>query len=373
MSGEQTNSSNRSVLYDLQRAQGGSFVDYGVWSWASNFGDPDAEFRAIRMGTCLWDLYALQKWDVTGTDAVRAIQRVFTNNLQTLAVGQVRYGAFVNADGTMIDDGTVYKHAADHLWVMTNADDFDAQVAALLDDLDVSIVTRTSQLPLVAVQGPGSRELLQAMTDTDLSALGYFRFLPEQIEVAGVCTWILRTGFSGELGFELIPSPDDAVELWTALTAAGAVPVGLDAIEVARVEAGLIVIDADYTPGERSPFDLSLDKTIALDPEIEILGSDILSKTGEAPPLRFKTLRIEGSVVPEYGAEVLRDGVVIGTVTSPVASPTFGVIGLATLRSEYSADGTSVEVAIGRDGTNSVRAFVTGLSIHDPEKRKPRG
>ncbi|HVQ87705.1 MAG TPA: aminomethyltransferase family protein [Actinomycetes bacterium] len=369
---ESETNQNRSVLYDVQVAQGAGFIEYGDWSWATNFGDAQAEYRAIRTGVCLWDVYALQKWDVTGPEAIAAIQRVFTNNLATLAVGQVRYGAFVNADGAMIDDGTVYKHSDDHLWVMTNADDFPSQIEGIIAGLDVTLTPRTSEMPLIAVQGPGSRELLQGLTDVDLSELRYFRFLTEQVSVAGVPVWIMRTGFSGELGFELIPSRDRAVELWQTLTAAGGVPVGLDAIEVARVEAGLVVIDADYTPGETSPFDLSFDKMIAIAAQAPIVGADILSKTAEAPPLRFKTLRIEGHEVPEYGAAIRKDGVVVGTVTSPADSPTFGVIGLATIATDYAANGTSVEVAIGEGGTRSARAFVTDLSIHDPDKRKPR-
>ena len=372
-----SNTQNRSVLYDIQIAQGGSFVDYDSWSWATNFGDADAEYRAIRTAVCLWDVYALQKWDVTGKDAVRAIQRVFTNNLESLAVGQVRYGAFVNTDGAMTDDGTVYKHSDEHLWVMTNADDFDAAIAPVIADLDVTIVGKTSEMPLIAVQGPGSRELLQGLTSTDLSALKYFRFLTEPIDIGGVSAWIMRTGFSGELGFELIPAREDAVALWQKLSDAGGQPVGLDAIEVARIEAGLVVIDADYTPGETSPYDLSFDKMIAVDKGLDIIGSEILAKTAKAPPLRFKTLRIEGNEVPEYGAQVIKEGAVIGTVTSPAHSPAFGVIGLATLKTDFAANGTSVEVALGETAAGEksdrfARAFVSDLSIHDPEKKKPR-
>lgn len=364
--------SNRSVLYDVQIEQGGSFVEYGPWSWASNFGDPAAEFEAIRKGVVLWDVYALQKWDVTGPDAVKAIQRVFSNNLSTLAVGQVRYGALVNADGMMTDDGTVYKLAANHLWVMTNADDFDAENAAHFAGLDVQLANRTHDMPLIAVQGPKSRETLQALTSTDLSQIRYFRFLPEQIEIAGIRSWIFRTGFSGELGFELIPARDDAVALWQALSEVGGVPVGLDAIEIARIEAGLIIIDGDYVAGKISPFDLSFDGVISLDPTLEIVGGENLSKAAQAPAVRFKTLRIDGSEVPQYGASVFKDGVEVGVVTSPCASPTFGTIGLARLATEHSANGTSLDVELGEGGERRARAFVSDLSIHDPQKLKPR-
>lgn len=362
----------RSVLMDVQQAQGAGFVDYDGWLWATNFGDVGREYAAIREGACLWDVYGLQKWDVRGTDAIPAIQRVFANNLQTLDDAQVRYGAFVNSHGAMIDDGTVYRHGHDHLWVMTNAEDFDRQIAEAMDGLAVTFESMTQHMPLISVQGPQSRDLLQGLTDVDLASLRYFRFLPEQVLVAGISTWVMRTGFSGELGFELIPARDDAVPLWTALSAAGGVPVGLDAIEIARVEAGLVMIDSDYFPGETSPFDLSLDKTVVLDPPLGVVASEILAKTAAAPPLRFKTLRIEGHEVPTAGATVLRSGTAVGQVTSPVASPTFGVIGLATIATEHSADGTSVEVALDEEAKRTARAFVSPLSIHDPAKRKPR-
>ena len=361
---------SRSPLYDTQLAQGATFVDYGAWSWAANFGDVAAEYTAIRGGVCLWDVYALQKWDVTGPDAIVALQRVFTNNLHSLDVGQVRYGAFVDANGAMVDDGTVYKHAPDHLWAMTNADDFDRQVAPMMADLDVVVQNHTATMPLIAVQGPKSRELLQSLTETDLSVLPYFRFLPEPITIGNATAWVLRTGFSGELGFELIPARDDAVALWEVLCAAGGRPVGLDAMEIARIEAGLVVIDADYVPGQTSPFDLSFDRLVAVDADVEIVARDLLAKTALAPPTRFKTLRIEGQEVPEYGAAVTRDGSVVGAVTSPVASPNFGVIGLATLQSAYAANGTSVEVSLGTG--RKTRAFVADLSTYDPTKRRPR-
>lgn len=364
----------RSVLYDVQEEQGATFVEYTPWIWTANFGDVSREFQAIREGVVLWDIYPLQKWDVTGPDANIAIQRVFTNSLATLAVGQVRYGAFVDADGLMTDDGTIYRLADEHLWVMTNADNFDESNAAHFAGLDVSIVNRTHDMPLISVQGPKSRDLLQQHTTTDLSDLRYFRFLPEPVEIAGVPTWVLRTGFSGELGFEIIPARDraDAVSLWRTLSAAGGVPVGLDAIDIARIESGLIVIDADYSAGQISPFDLSFDGVVKIDPALGIVGGDSLAKAAESPAIRFKTLRVEGAEVPAHGAAVFKDGADIGVLTSPCASPAFGTIGLARLASEHSANGTSVDVAIGEDGSRRARAFVTDLSIHDPQKTKPR-
>ena len=360
---------NKSVLQDIQEQRGATFMQDGDWYWMVNAGDPIAEYEAIRTGVSLWDVYALQKWDVTGPDARQALQRVFTNNLATLAVGQVRYAAFVDEAGAMIDDGTVYKHADDHYWAMTNADDFGDTLRAANPGLDFDVTYRTHQMPVISVQGPGSRDLLQGLTDFDLSTLKYFWFVPERVQLAGVPVWLLRTGFSGELGFEVIPDRGDAVALWTRLSELGAVPVGLDAVEIARIEAGLIIMAVDYQVGETSPFDVGLDKTVSTVADLDYRGRPVLAAAATAPANRFKTLRIDGGQVPEYGAEVLHGDEVVGTVTSPTESPRFGVIGLAVIRADLAENGNQVEVAVG-DGR--VKATVTDLSIHDPEKKKAR-
>ncbi len=359
----------RSVLADVQEARGAGFLEDAGWTWVTTFGDPEAEYEAVRADVAIWDVYALQKWEVRGHDACAAVQRTFANDLANLAVGQVKYGPFVDEHAMMYDDGTVYKHGDDHYWVMTNGGDYGDRLAAAAPGLAVTAVNRTFEMPVISVQGPRSRALVQSLTTTDLSGLRYFRFLPERIEVAGVPAWVLRTGFSGELGFELIPDAGDAVHLWTTLRDNGARQIGLDAIEMVRIEAGLIIAAVDYQPGATSPFDLSLDKTVATGSEANFLGKEALTAAAAAPPNRFKTLRITGDVLPEYGADVRLGAEVVGTVTSPVSTPRFGVIGLAVLRTDLAFNGVELEVVVG-DGT--VQATVDDLSIHDPEKRKPR-
>ena len=358
----------RSVWYDLQAEQGAEFEDFDGWLWTATFGDVAGEYEAIRTDVGMWDVFPLVKWDFVGPDALVAAQRTFTNDLRSLEVGQVRYGAFVNEDGGMVDDGTVYKLAEDHCWVMTNTPGYEDWWGSAFEGLDVRFEDRTLQMPLLSLQGPRSRELLQGLTDADLSALSYFRFWPERVEVAGVSTWVMRTGFSGELGFELIADPEPAVDLWRAIADAGARVFGTHAIETARIESGMVVIGVDYEPGVRTPYDLSFDRLVKLD--AGFVGAEALRAVASAPPRRFKTLRVEGSDVPEYGAAVIRGGEEIGTLTSPADSPRFGVIGLAVMDAAHAEDGTEVDVALG-DGT--VRARVAQLSVYDPEKARPRG
>ncbi|MDH5314737.1 MAG: hypothetical protein OEW66_13005, partial [Actinomycetota bacterium] len=197
--------------------------------------------------------------------------------------------------------------------------------------------------------------------------LKYFRFWREKATVAGVESWVLRTGFSGEKGYEVVMAPSDARTVWDALIAAGGTPFGLTAIDLARTEVGLIIIAVDYNPGEISPWDLSMDRFIKTD--TECVGVTALAERGEDPPKRFKTLKIDGDVMPDYGAVVTKDGREVGIVTSPAASPRLGTIGLAILDADAASDAEKVEVAV-EGGT--APATVEVLSLLDPNKERPR-
>jgi aminomethyltransferase len=359
-----TDEERRSPLHDVQVAAGAEIVWEDGWPWAMNFGgDAAGEYEAIRSATGLWDLFSTVKYEVTGRDAARLIQRRFTNDLAGVPAGAVRYGAFVNADGLMVDDGNVYKHGDEKFWVMINTAGLEDWFRETAGDLDATITGRTTELPMISATGPTSRDLVQGLTDFDLSSLKYFRFNPEPVQVAGVPTTVLRTGFSGELGFELVTDPGSAVALWEALVAAGGRPFGLDAIDLARVEAGLIIVAVDYQPGETSPWDLSLDRFIKAG--TENVASGALAAYGAAPPKRFKTLQIEGGSAPEAGAAVSRDGAEVGVLTSPAVSPRLGTIGLAILDAGVATDGEKVEVG-------GAAATVAPMSLYDPEKKKPR-
>jgi aminomethyltransferase len=359
---------HRSPLADWHEAQGAEVLIEDGWPWYMHEGgDPMAEYEAIRTATGIWDLFSTCKYEVTGPDAERLIQRRFTNSLAGMQPGQVRYGAFVNADGLMVDDGNVYKHADDHFWMLINTADLEGWFGETATGLDADLAHRTEDFTMIAVQGPTAEATLQGLTERDLGELGYFRFWPDRTTVAGAEAWVLRTGFSGEKGYEVVLAPGDARGVWDALIAAGATPFGLTAVDLARTEVGLIIIAVDYNPAELSPWDLSMDKFIKTD--TENVGAEALASYGANPPKRFKTLRIEGDAMPDYGAAVTKDGAQVGTVTSPAVSPRLGTIGLAILDAGVSSDGEKVEVAV-EGGTAT--ATVEVLSLLDPKKEKPR-
>jgi aminomethyltransferase len=354
---------HRSPLADWHESKGAEVLIEDGWPWYMHEGtDPRAEYEAIRTGAGIWDLFSTSKYEVTGPDATRLIQRRFTNSLAGVPDGGVRYGAFVNADGRMIDDGNVYRFDDRRYWIMINTAGIEDWFRETAGDLDATITHRTEDLAMISVQGPSAQALLQPLVERDLGELGYFRFWPKETTVAGVAAHVLRTGFSGEKGYELVMAPADARVVWDALITAGAVPFGLEAVELARTEAGLIIIAEDYQPEETSPWDVSMDRFIKTD--TEVVAAEALAAYGANPPKRFKTLRFEGEL-PEAGTAVTKDGAEVGVVTSLADSPRVGKIGLAILDAAVAEDGTKVEAG------GSV-ATVDVLSVIDPKKERPR-
>ncbi len=363
----------KTAFHEVTASQGGTHMEDGGWLWLESFGDVPKEYAAARDDVAVWDVSALNKWDFRGPDARGAAQHVFSNDVTSIAVGQARYGVFLDDDGLMVDDGTVYNTGRpNHCWVMTNGKDHQDYFAEMLSGYDVEFEWIAPKMPHLGVIGPRSREVVQSLTSADISreALKYFRFIPEPVEVGGVPVYLSRTAFGGELGFELfLTDPADAAALWNAVIGAGVTPFGVAAIEILRIEAGLIVTDYDYEAHQRSPYDFNFEKLVALDTPVEFVGKAKLAAVAKAPPNRLVTLRYEADALPEYGAAVTKDGEEVGTLTSPTDSPRFGKIGMAIVRADLATPGATLDVALG-DG--SVPATVDVLPLYDTEKTRPR-
>src|SRR5919197_356748 len=326
----------QTAFHAKQEALGCEFMDWEGWYWPSHSGDPVGEHHAVRRDVGVWDESPLRKWDFSGPDALKAADRIFTNDMAGLEIGQVRYGPFCDENGKMVGDGTVFKFTDSSCWVITALDSDLDHMNDVVSGMDLEIQPLTDELPHLQVQGPRSRELLADLTDEEVERLGYFRFFPHQVHVGRVPCWVSRTGYSGELGYEIFCGPDYAEELWDTLTGAGARPYGLAGVETLRIESG------------------------------GFHGKGRLEETAKTPPRRMVTLALEGGDVPESGAAVTKDGEPAGTLTSPCESPTLGqVIGMAVLESRFAKKGERVEVAVG-DGTAA--ATVSDLPIYDPEK-----
>ena len=370
---------HRTAFDEVQREAGASWTDWEGWAWAADFGDAIAEHNATRQACNVWDEAALRKWDMKGPDALVLADALFTNDMSALEVGQVRYGAICDEQGLMVMDGTIFKYADDHCFSITSYDSDLEHFRNVAADrgLDVQVEDVTDAMPHLQVQGPLARAVLGPITEgADVATLRYFRFVPDGVTVGGVPVMLSRTGYSGELGFELYCSPGDAAELWHAIVRAGEPhglrPIGLSAIETLRIESGLLFPDIDYFPHQTDPFEVRLDNVIKLDKPGDFVGKDALRKiAAEGTARLLTTLRIDGDEVPEYGAAVTLDGRDVGIVRSPCQSPTFdsGVIAVAAIDRELNSPGQRVEVALG-DGT--VGADVAEFPLYDTKKTRPR-
>jgi aminomethyltransferase len=360
----------KTPLQELQIELGAELYEWEGCIWPTTFGDPEAEYLAVRQGVGLVDSSGLRKWDFRGPDALRAADRVVTQDCAAMQDGRVHYTAMCNDDGMLLDDITVFRLAADRVMAISGLTSSEEHLRAGTRGLDVEIAHVSDERPSFELQGPRSRDVLAKVTTVDLSTLPYFHCREGQ--VAGQDCIVSRTGYSGELGYELFCQPDGAVPIWEALMEAGEEhgirPYGLEAADPLRVESGLIFVTFDYMPGERTPFELGLGWTVKLD-KGDYVGKAALARLAtQEPAHHIIGLAFEGEVVPEAGATVTRDGEEVGTVTAACRSRLLDqVLALAMLSGEVArATGASVQVG-------DLEARVAALPFYDPERKRPRG
>jgi aminomethyltransferase len=250
------------------------------------------EYNAVRTACALFDISPLYKYHLSGPGAVTLLDRVLTRDARRLEVGQVAYTTWCDDAGKIIDDGTVTQLAPE-LYRLTAA----IPTLDWLQDnnigIDAGIEDVSDAFAGLSLQGPTSRDLLQTLSDADLSRLRYFRQL--ETKLAGVPVSISRSGYTGDLGFEIFAEPSRAEPLWDALVLAGHAfnmrPAGNIALDMLRIEAGLLLIDADFTSSARTffevqkstPFELGLGWTVALDKEC-FVGQAALRREKERGP-----------------------------------------------------------------------------------------
>ena len=355
-------------FHEKQRALGGTFYeDYGLL-WTATFGDPVSEYWSVRRDVAVWDTYALVKFHLTGRDTLRALDRLFTRRFADAEPGVVRYGMLLDEQGLMLDEATVVVVSPEEAYLFGNDQRtvFTDHMAAHTVGMDLDIEDVSRAIPCLAVQGPRSFEAFSHLTHTDFTSLRWFRCLPDPIEIAGVRGLLVRAGFTGELGYEfyLLDGDDGAEGLWDAVAGAGAAPIGLDAIEKLRIEAGLLIAEEDYWPGETDPLDLGMERFIDFEGH-DFVGRDAVKERVADPRRRFVTLALEGETAPEHGALVQVDGTTVGDVRSADTTPRFGTLALAVLDAEHATPGGRVDVG-GSQGR------VHPVPIDDPEKRRPR-
>ena len=355
------------------------------------------EYNAIRNSAALIDISPLYKYKVTGKDATKFVNRVISRDINKVGIDQVIYCCWCDPEGQVIDDGTITRLAEnEYRWTAADPSLRWFQQNAL--GLSVRIEDITEQVAALALQGPTSGRLLNAVAEANISNLKYFRVTRGKI--AGVLVDISRTGYTGDLGFEIWMPWRDAVKVWDELNSKGKAfdihPAGMIALDIARIEAGLILIEVDYTSSKKalidaqkfSPAEIGLGKLVDLKKEtfvgrealareakkgadralvgLEINWNEVESlydRVGMAPQVPSMASR---TAVPVY-----RGGRVIGKATSTTWSPTLKkMIALACVNRENSSVGTTLNMEITVEAVrHTVSAKLVPLPFFNPARK----
>jgi aminomethyltransferase len=359
------------------------------------------EYSAIRNAAALIDVSPLFKYLIRGRDAGRLVDRIITRDARALAVGQVYYTPWCDEDGCVIDDGTVTRVAED-IFRWTAADPSLRWFTQNARGLDVGIEDISETTAALALQGPMSGRLLDAVADAEIKSLKYFRMTRGSI--AGVPVEISRTGYTGDLGYEIWIPWERAVDVWDALIAGGSAfdvrPAGMLALDVARVEAGLLLIDVDFHGSKKaliasqkySPFEMGLGRLVQLDKDPFVGRAALAQEHRRGLARKIVGVEIDWPAVeelyddvgmpPQIPAAASRVAVPvfkgrrqIGRATTTTWSPVLKkLIALATIDAPHYAEGTPIEFEITVEARrHRVRATVVKTPFYNPPRKTALG
>ncbi|OFW04874.1 MAG: hypothetical protein A3H96_10725 [Acidobacteria bacterium RIFCSPLOWO2_02_FULL_67_36] len=355
------------------------------------------EYNAIRNAAALIDVCPLFKYRVTGRDAARFVDRIITRDVSRMSIGQVFYTPWCDEQGKVIDDGTVSR-LGEQAFRWTAADPSLRWFTQNSAGLDVTIEDISEQVAALALQGPTSARLLGAVADADIERLKYFRATSGTIE--GVQVDISRTGYTGDLGYELWMDSGNAVRVFDALMRGGRPfgikPAGMLALDVARVEAGLLLIDVDFFSSRKAlipsqtytPPELGLGRLVSLD-KARFIGQQALAAEHQrGSRRRIVGLEVEwpqveaiyeklglapavGATASRAAVPVYRAGGQIGKATTTTWSPLLKkMIALATIDAPHFAEGTQLQMEVTVEAVrHRVAATVVKTPFFNPARK----
>jgi aminomethyltransferase len=375
-----------------------SYRDWsGYYTVSSYETHHEHEYNAIRNAAALIDISPLFKYIVSGPDAARLVDRVITRDVRSMDVGQVFYTPWCDEQGAVIDDGTVSR-LDEQRFRWTSAEPSLRWITQNAAGLRVNIEDVSETVAALALQGPMAARVLRTAAEADIETLRYFRLTHGRI--SGVPVDISRTGYTGDLGYEIWLPSDRAVTVWDALMAAGQAfelkPAGMLALDVARTEAGLLLLDVDYTgsrkaliPSQRyTPFEMGLSRLVTRDkgpfvgraalaehrrrePRRKIVGLEIEWSEVEALYERMGLAPVAPAATSRVAVPVARGGRQCGRATTTAWSPTLKrLIALATIDKPYFEEGTRVEFEITVEGARHfVGARVAQTPFFNPARK----
>jgi aminomethyltransferase len=358
----------------------------------------EREYAAVRSSAALFDISPLFKYLVSGPDAARLLNRVMTRDIGRCAVGQVMYTPWCDGAGKVIDDGTVAR-LDEQTFRVTSADPNLRWFHQNAVGLDVEIRDASAATAALSLQGPLAREVLRQTTDADLNGLKYFRLI--ETRLCDVPVTLSRTGYSGDLGYEIWTGAENAERLWDRLMEAGApygiTPAGILALDIARVEAALLLIEVDYISAHRaltesqksSPFELNLGWTVSLDKEHFTGRRALAEEKRRGPAWQFAGLEVDWEplerlyseaglpphlpvVTSRSSAPLYQEDEQRGYASSGVWSPLLKkYLLLAHLQAPYAQPGTELMLEVTVEHMRrQTPARVVKTPFFDPERKR---
>ena len=363
------------------------FTEYrGYWlpTTFNNYGLAE-EYWACREGVVAMDLSPLRKFDVMGPDAEALMQLALTRNVKRISPGAIAYTAMCNETGGMLDDGTLFRMGADTFRWICGDEYSGVWLRNLAKDRGwrVQVKSATDQLHNIAVQGPKSLDVLKQIIWTppaqpSVEEIEWFRFCIGRIgDFHGIPVMVSRTGYTGERGYEVWCHPDDAPAVWDAVFKAGEAykiaPMGLDALDVVRIESGLIFYGYEFCD-QTDPFEAGIGFTVGLKNEDDFIGKAALEERKAHPQRRLVGLELEGDEPAAHSDCVHVGRAQVGVVTSGCRSPILRKnIALCRMAVQHAEPGTPVEVGKLDGHQKRIPATVVPFPFYDPEKKRPRG
>ena len=363
------------------------FEEYRGYWLPSSFTRTGAveEYYACREAAAVMDLSALRKFEVLGPDAEALLQHTLTRDVRRLSAGQVTYSAMCYETGGMLDDGTLFRLGPENFrWIC--GEDYGGvwlREQASRRGMRVWVRNATDQLHNLAVQGPRSRDILDEIIWTppsrpSLAELGWFRFTVGRIDDgSGAAVVVSRTGYTGELGYEVWCHPDDAPAVWDAIWESGQphglTPLGLEALDMLRIEAGLVFAGCEFDD-QTDPFEAGIGFTVPLKrKKDDFIGKEALIRRRSDPQRVLVGLELSGNEPAATGDDVYDRRGRVGVITSGTRSPILGRnIALCRLATGYAAVGVAVEVGRLDGHQKRIPARVVRFPFYDPEKTRPR-
>jgi aminomethyltransferase len=345
---EATQTLKRTPFHDIHAALGAKLVPFAGYEMPVQYRTGiTAEHKAVRERCGLFDVSHMGEFIVRGPGAVDFVNYVTTNDVAALVVGQVHYSTILNERGTIEDDCLVYRFA-DRLMMVVNASNIDKDLAHISQHLgrfDCTIENVSDEIALLALQGPESPRILQALTQTDLSAIKYYHFA--EGTVAGAPAIISRTGYTGEDGFELYFDPAHAAPIWEALTRGGDVtPAGLGCRDSLRLEAGMALYGNDIDD-TTTPLEANLGWLVKLKKGDFVGRAPLERQKAEGVKRKLAGFTSSERTFPRHGYPVFYEGRPSGEVRSGTMSPTLNIpIGTCYLPTEGAKEGTAFEIEV---------------------------